>query len=60
MLDSSGGAVGRSIGASPTDAQLDTDISLLKEAGANFIRGSHYPQDQRWLDRLDEAGIVMW
>jgi beta-glucuronidase len=60
VLDSSGGAVGRSIGASPTDAQLDTDISLLKEAGANFIRGSHYPQDQRWLDRLDEVGIVMW
>ena len=48
------------IGASPTDAQLDADILLLKEAGANFIRGSHYPQDQRWLDRLDEAGIVMW
>lgn len=24
------------------------------------MRGAHYPQDPRWLDRLDEAGIVMW
>ena len=48
------------IGASPTSQQLDAEILLLKEAGANYIRGAHYPQDQRWLDRLDEAGIVMW
>lgn len=48
------------IGASPTDSQLDADVALLKEAGANFIRGSHYPQDQRWLDRCDEAGIAVW
>ena len=24
------------------------------------VRGAHYPQDPRWLDRLDEAGIVMF
>ena len=48
------------IGASPTSQQLDAEILLLKEAGANYIRGAHYPQDQRWLDCLDEAGIVMW
>ena len=46
--------------ASPTDAQMDADILLLKQGGANYVRGAHYPQDPRWLDRLDEAGIVMW
>lgn len=47
-------------GASPTDAQLDTDLKQMLAAGTNYIRGAHYPQDQRWLDRLDEAGVVMW
>ena len=47
-------------GGAPTDAQLDADLALLKDASANFVRGAHYPQDQRWLDRMDEAGIVMW
>ena len=47
--------------ASPTDKQLDDDIRLLKESGhVNFVRGAHYPQDPRWLDRLDEQGIVVW
>ena len=38
-------------GASPTEAQMDEDIMLLKAGGANYVRGAHYPQDQRWLDR---------
>eukprot|EP00929_Paragymnodinium_shiwhaense_P046435 TRINITY_DN23639_c0_g1_i1.p1 TRINITY_DN23639_c0_g1~~TRINITY_DN23639_c0_g1_i1.p1 ORF type:complete len:464 (+),score=91.85 TRINITY_DN23639_c0_g1_i1:234-1625(+) len=47
-------------GGSPTEEQMDADIALLKGAGTNYVRGAHYPQDQRWLDRLDEHGIVMW
>jgi beta-glucuronidase len=46
--------------ASPTEEQLDQDMELLKRGRVNFVRGAHYPQDPRWLDRLDEAGIVMW
>lgn len=46
--------------ASGTDQEMDDDIALLREGGTVFVRGSHYPQDPRWLDRLDEAGIVMW
>lgn len=46
--------------ASPSDEQMDADIALLKQGGTNYVRGAHYPQDPRWLDRLDEAGIVMW
>jgi hypothetical protein len=48
-------------GASPTDEQLDDDIRILKELGySNFVRGAHYPQNPKWLDLLDEHGIVMW
>jgi beta-glucuronidase len=46
--------------ASPTDEQLDQDMLLLREGGANFVRWAHYPQDPRWLDRLDEDGMLMW
>eukprot|EP00933_Yihiella_yeosuensis_P028900 TRINITY_DN22673_c0_g1_i1.p1 TRINITY_DN22673_c0_g1~~TRINITY_DN22673_c0_g1_i1.p1 ORF type:complete len:641 (-),score=102.98 TRINITY_DN22673_c0_g1_i1:275-2197(-) len=47
-------------GASPTDEQLDKDMELLLKGNANYVRGAHYPQDQRWLDRLDEKGFAMW
>ena len=30
------------------------------DVGANFVRGAHYAQDQRFLDRCDELGIVVW
>jgi beta-glucuronidase len=36
------------------------DIQLLREMGCNFVRGSHYPQDPRFLDLCDEAGILVW
>ena len=46
--------------ASPTDAQIDADIALLKAGHANLVRGAHYPHDPRMLDRLDAAGILFW
>jgi len=46
--------------ASPTDQEMDDDMALLREGGTVYVRGSHYPQDPRWLDRLDEAGMVIW
>eukprot|EP00980_Cylindrotheca_fusiformis_P000474 scaffold119_cov131-Cylindrotheca_fusiformis.AAC.4 len=45
---------------SPTQEQLEDDVLLLLAGGANFVRGAHYPQDPRWLDLLDENGLVMW
>lgn len=36
------------------------DLQLLKKTGCNFVRGSHYPQDQRFLSMCDEMGIMVW
>ena len=41
-------------------AQLEQDIRIMKAAGANFVRGSHYPQDARFLDLCDELGLMVW
>jgi beta-glucuronidase len=41
-------------------AQLFADLQLIRGLGGNFIRGSHYPQDQRFLDLCDEMGMLVW
>jgi beta-glucuronidase len=37
-----------------------SDVQQLLDMGCNFVRGSHYPQDARFLDLCDEAGICVW
>lgn len=39
--------------------QIVQDIQILKDLGCNYVRGSHYPQDQRFLDLCDEKGILV-
>ncbi|WP_347835423.1 glycoside hydrolase family 2 TIM barrel-domain containing protein [Gracilibacillus sp. JCM 18860] len=36
------------------------DIELIKSLGANCVRTSHYPNDERFLDLCDENGILVW
>jgi len=36
------------------------DMRLLKEMGANFVRISHYPQDQEIYRACDELGLIAW
>lgn len=36
------------------------DIAIIKSLGANCIRTSHYPNDERFLDLCDENGILVW
>lgn len=43
-----------------TDAALYRDVKLVKDAGMNFIRGSHYPKAPAFADACDELGILLW
>jgi beta-glucuronidase len=36
------------------------DLALVLDSGANAIRTSHYPNDERFLDLCDELGILVW
>lgn len=36
------------------------DLELLRDLGANAVRTSHYPNDERFLDACDELGILVW
>lgn len=36
------------------------DMQLIKEMGANFIRISHYPQDNAIIEQCDRLGLLVW
>ena len=42
-------------GSALTLAQVQQDVSFLSEIGAVYVRGGHYPQDQRFLDLCDSC-----
>jgi hypothetical protein len=46
-------------GAALTEADMDRIVADLQELGANVTR-SHYLLNDRLLDRLDRAGIMVW
>ena len=47
-------------GAATSEAQMVRDLQLVKSLNANFIRGAHYQQSQRFLDLCDEMGVFVW
>ena len=47
-------------GAATPEALMLADIQNLKSLGANFVRGAHYPQADRFLDLCDEHGLLVW
>ena len=47
-------------GAAVPPQIMNTDVAMLKNAGFNFIRGSHYPQRKTLLELCDRMGILVW
>ena len=46
-------------GAALTSTDIDTTVSELKSVGANITR-AHYLLSNAMLDKLDQAGILVW
>ncbi len=47
-------------GASLSPLLMNQDIDLMLDMGANMVRTSHYPNDERFLDLCDERGLLVW
>ncbi len=43
-----------------TDSGFERDVRYIREAGMNFIRGSHYPHDPSFADATDKLGVMFW
>ena len=43
-----------------SEADLDEDISLIKEIGATVIRCAHYQHSDYFYSLCDQAGILVW
>lgn len=43
-----------------TQAGVFRDVKLIKDAGLNFIRGSHYPHHPAFADACDKLGVLFW
>ncbi len=42
------------------DSALYRDVKMVKDAGLNFIRGSHYPKAPAFADACDQLGVLLW
>ena len=43
-----------------TNAGFMRDVKMVKTAGFNYIRGSHYPKDPAFVDACDQLGVILW
>jgi autotransporter-associated beta strand protein len=43
-----------------SDSGAARDVGLIKQAGLNFIRGSHYPHSTAFVNACDTNGICLW
>jgi len=47
-------------GDAVTNSGIARDVRLIKEAGMDFIRGSHYPHSPVFSDECDRQGVMLW
>jgi hypothetical protein len=47
-------------GDAVADSGFHRDVKLVKDAGFQLIRGSHYPHNPAFADACDELGVLFW
>ncbi|MGA2029455.1 MAG: glycoside hydrolase family 2 TIM barrel-domain containing protein [Verrucomicrobiota bacterium] len=47
-------------GDAVADSGFYRDVKMVKDAGFDFIRGSHYPHAPAFADACDRLGILFW
>jgi beta-galactosidase len=47
-------------GDAVTDGGFERDIRLIKDAGFDFVRGSHYPHAPAFSAACDRLGLLFW
>ncbi|WP_242126475.1 glycoside hydrolase family 2 TIM barrel-domain containing protein [Sphingobium sp. Sx8-8] len=45
-------------GDAVTNRAIERDVRMLKDAGFDFIRGSHYPHDPHFAETADRVGML--
>ncbi|MCM1184492.1 MAG: glycoside hydrolase family 2 protein [Roseburia sp.] len=50
----------KGIGNAISKAQMDEDMALIREVGANTIRLAHYQHSSYFYDLCDRYGMVVW
>ena len=50
----------KAIGNAINHDNMDLDMALIKEIGANTIRLAHYQHDQYFYDLCDKEGMIVW
>ena len=50
----------KELGNAITKANMDKDMELIREIGANTIRLTHYQHDQYFYDLCDRSGMIVW
>lgn len=48
------------LGSALPNALHRSDLEMIKEMGANFLRLAHYPQDPAVLEAADRLGLLIW
>lgn len=47
-------------GNAVTDSAAARDVQMMKDAGFDFIRGSHYPHSPAFVHACDHKGMMYW
>lgn len=48
------------LGNAITEKEMQKDLELILEMGANAVRCSHYQHCDRWYELCDRAGLLVW